>query len=72
MLVFSGVGKYSPDAAVRGDMGWKTPLHHQRMCGTRVSCRLSVMPNERLTRRVILWANNLAQGNKKKQEIVYF
>ena len=28
-------------------------------------CRLSVLPNERLTRRVFLWANNQAQGNKK-------
>ena len=28
-------------------------------------CRLSVLANERLTRRVFLWANNQAQGSKK-------
>ena len=46
-------------------MGWETPLHHQWLCMTRMWCRLSVLPNERLTRRVFLWANNQAQGNKK-------
>lgn len=26
---YLGVGKYTPKAAVQGDMGWKTPWQHQ-------------------------------------------
>ena len=59
-----------------GDMGWKTLLHHQWLCVTRMWCRLRVKPNERLTRSVFQWANNQAQGSKKnlafKEEILYF
>ena len=54
-----------PNAAVRGDMGWKTPLHQQWICVTRMWCRLSVMPNERLTRTMFRWANSQARGKKK-------
>ena len=32
---FLGLGRYAPNAAVNGDMGWPAPEHRQWMCITR-------------------------------------
>ena len=53
---FLGVGKYTPSAAVQGDMGWKTPVHQQWMSVTRLWCRLCNMDGTfRLNKRIFEW-----------------
>ena len=38
---FLGLGRYAPNAAINGDMGWPAPEHRQWMCVTRKWCRLA-------------------------------
>ena len=52
---FLGVGKYTPNAAVQGEMGWKLPAHQQWLSVTRSWCRLMKMSNTRLNKRVHVW-----------------
>ena len=49
---FLGVGRYAPNAAVNGDMGWSAPEHKQWICVTRKWCRLTNMADSRLAKRV--------------------
>ena len=46
---FLGVGKYAPNNAVNGDMGWIPPLAKQLTCVVRTYFRLIPnMPDERI------------------------
>ena len=54
---YLGVGKYTPNAAIQGDMGWKTPWQHQWSCIFKNWQRLCSMPDNRLCKRVFLWAD---------------
>ena len=45
---FLGVGKYGPNNAVNGDMGWIPPLAKQWTCVVRTYFRLKNMPDERI------------------------
>lgn len=49
---YIGVGKYSPNAAIQGDMGWKTPWQNQCSCIFKNWQRLCSMPADRLCKRV--------------------
>ncbi len=62
---FMGVGKYTPNAAVQGDMGWKLAPHRQWIAVTRHWCRLVNMENGRLNKRIFLWAYRVAGGTRK-------
>ena len=54
---YLGVGKYTPNAAIQDDMGWKTPWQNQWSCIFKNWQRLCNMPDNRLCKRVFLWAD---------------
>ena len=62
---FLGVGKYTPVAALRGDLGWSDPKHRQWMGVSRQWLRLCNMTDTRLNKQVFLWAHTQAQQRKK-------
>lgn len=57
MRFFLGVGKYSPNAAVSGEMGWQPPVVRQWKHISGFWARLANTDNSRLNKRVALWAN---------------
>lgn len=52
-----GVGKYTPNLAVQGDMGWRPPFVKQWSNVFRHWSRLCKMNFNRLNRKVIKWSN---------------
>ena len=60
---YLGVGKFTPNAAVQGDMGLRTPWQHQKLEVCRQWCRLINMSNERMNKKVFLWCNEIASKN---------
>ncbi|XP_060589316.1 uncharacterized protein LOC132744577 [Ruditapes philippinarum] len=56
MRVFLGVGKYTPNAAVSGDMGWVPPLVRQWKSVAIFWVRLSQTNTCRLNKRIELWS----------------
>ena len=61
---YLGIGKYTTNAAVQGDMGWCLPNINQWSCICRIWCRLVNMSTNRLCKRVFLWARDLANNNR--------
>jgi hypothetical protein len=53
---FLNVGKYTPNAAVEGDMGWMPMLARQWKVVSGFWSRVSTMQSVRLNKRVALWA----------------
>ncbi len=51
---FMGVGKYSPNAAIHGDMGWVLPNQRQWLNVTRHWCHLMKMDSDHLYKRIFL------------------
>ena len=49
---FLGVGSNTSNLATRGEMGWQKQCHKQYIEVARLYCRLSKLPNERLTHAV--------------------
>ncbi len=49
---FMGVSMYNPNAAVQGDMGWKTASHRQKLCVLRLWLRLMNMDRETIASKV--------------------
>ena len=63
---YLGLGRYAPNAAVQGDMGWPSPSQRQWLCVVRHWCNMINMDSARLTKKVFRWAHNQAlAGNKK-------
>ena len=58
------MGKYAPNDAVLGDMGWFPFIHKQWKCATRLWCRLNNMSSNRLNRKVFIWADQLSDRHK--------
>ena len=58
---FLRVGKYTPNVAVAGDMGWKFSVHKQWLSVTRHWVRMVNLPGTRVNKRVFLWG--LSQSN---------
>ena len=52
---FLGLGRYTPNAAVNGDMGWSAPEHKQWVCVTRRWCRLAKLDSSLLANKVFLY-----------------
>ena len=52
---FLGLGRYAPNAAVNGDMGWPAPEHKQWVCVTRRWCRLAQLDSSLLANKVFLY-----------------
>jgi hypothetical protein len=61
---FLGVGKYTPNAAVTGDMGWLPFFHKQWKRIIRLWCRLNNMTSDRLNRKVFVWSNCMSLSHK--------
>ncbi len=62
---FVGVSKYTPNAAVKGDMGWKTPGHRQKLCVLRLWLRLMNMDREMIASKVVWHSYILARSRCK-------
>ena len=60
MRFFLGVGKYTPVAAVEGDMGWEPSLIRQWSSIGRHLTRISRTPANRINKRIALWAHSKA------------
>lgn len=65
---YMGVGKYTPNTAVIGDMGWTLPGQKQWICITRLWCRFNNMDNDRINKKVFMWAASKS-GNSVKNWI---
>ena len=66
---FLGLGRYAPNAAVNGDMGWPAPEHRQWMCITRKWCRLVNLDESFTTKKV--FKAHLDQGNSRHKTWCY-
>ena len=62
---FLGLGKYAPNTAVSGEMGWKDPEERLWKCVFRQWHRLSSMLPNRLNARVHKWSKSLALHGTK-------
>jgi hypothetical protein len=45
---YLGLGKYAPNTAITGEMGWKVPSHRRWLAISRQWCRLCTMGRERI------------------------
>ena len=65
---FLGVGRYAPNVAVQGDMGWRVSEHRQWLAIARTWYRFHNMDTNRLNYRAFAWARRLAlEGVKNWQ-----
>ena len=62
---FLGLGRYAPNAAINGDMGWLSPEHSQWMCIARKWCRLVNMDESLLAKKIFL--SYLPQGSTNRK-----
>ena len=53
---FLGVGKYTPNLAVQGDMGWVPTQVKQWKSLGRLWCRFKDMPHNRINKRIFQWS----------------
>ena len=58
---YLGVPRSTPTAAVQGEIGWTTSSQRQWISLTRQWCRLCNMDNNRLNKKIFLWAYDQAQ-----------
>jgi hypothetical protein len=63
---FLGVGRYTPNVAVQGEMAWKTPWQLQWMARTRLWCRFVNMSQNRVNKQIFLWTHSRAIQNRCK------
>ena len=56
MRFYLGVGRYTPTAAVAGDMGWEPTIVKQWKCVGSFWSRLCNMDNSRLTKKIFLYS----------------
>ncbi len=63
---FLGVGKYVPNLAVNGEVGWIPPVVRQWTCVSRHWARLTNTGTSRLNKRVFVWADNSASHSRKR------
>ena len=57
---FLDLGRYAPNAAINGDIGWPAPEHKQWMCVTRKWCRLVNFDDSLLAKKLL---SHLVQCN---------
>lgn len=65
MRFFMGVGRYTPNLSLYGDMGWKPCIINQWSCILRTWSRYTKMCNDRINRKVFLWANRCCNNRIK-------
>ena len=59
---YLGLGRCTPNAALQGELGWKTPLQRQWSNIANQWSRLVNMPASRLNKRVFNWCNEKASN----------
>ena len=62
---FMGVGRYTPNAATQGDMGWCCQNQKQWLCVTRQWCRFMNMDQSRINKQIFCWTNQKAGPHNK-------
>ena len=62
---FLGLGRYAPNIAVQGEMGWTLPGHDQWIAVTRQWCRLVNMDNNRICKKVFSYCISKEEQNCK-------
>ncbi len=67
MRFFLGVRKYTPNAAVCGDMGWVPPVVRQWGAVSRLYMRIRNIDPGRLAYRVLQWSDQWAARRKRNQ-----
>ncbi|MCG7891260.1 MAG: reverse transcriptase family protein, partial [Candidatus Thiodiazotropha endolucinida] len=65
MRFFLGVGRYTPNIAVSGEMGWVSPEIRQWKSISLHLARTSKMFDSRVNKRIALWASSLANRSCK-------
>ena len=60
-----GVGRYTPTAAVHGDIGWTPVIVKQWQSVLSHWNRLRNLDNDRLNRKVLVWADSFGGPNKR-------
>jgi hypothetical protein len=66
MRFFMGVGRYTPNLALYGDMGWKPCIEKQWTSVLRTCSRFTKMSECRLNRKMFLWSNRISFGKVRK------
>ena len=62
---FLNVGRYTPNAAVSGDIGWTPMICRLSKAVSNYWCRATNMENDRVNKRVLVWADTTS-GNACK------
>lgn len=62
---YLGVGRYTPNAAVHGDVGWLSPFVKQWKLIINQWYRIGVMDDNRLNKKVYKWAFRANNNNRK-------
>ena len=62
---FLGLGRYVPNVAFNGDMGWQSSEHSQWMCIAREWCRFVNMDESLLAKKIFLSHLNQGSTNHK-------
>ena len=65
MRFFMGVGKYTPNLALYGDMGGMPCIVKQWTCIFRTYSRFTKMCDDRINKKVFIWANNICNNRLK-------
>jgi len=60
-----GVGRFTPTAAINGDMGWTLPSERQWLAVSRVWYRCCTMRHDRVNSRIFRWGNNAADARSR-------
>ena len=66
MRFFLGVGKYTPNAAVAGEMCWYPPIVRKWKSVCNLWCRLSTKSNTRINKRIGLWEQHFSGPKCRK------
>ena len=62
---FLGVGRYTPNSALEGELGWKTPEHRHWISVFRLWFRLRDMDRNRINHHVFAWSLNCTRAGLK-------
>ena len=65
MRFFLGVGRYTPVAALHGEMGWEPCIVKQWVCIGRFVVRTSCTNASRINERISLWADSRSSSKCK-------
>ena len=62
---FLGVGKYTPNAAIQGDMGWPLPIYYQWVTIVKQWQRLHRMSDNRINKKVFMFCKSKSKSRCK-------